>query len=543
MKKLDTISISGVVNCFCAILICITTNIRPQTFETLSEFQNKLNNNTINLDYREVIIHGLNMGGEFGHSVAKAGDVNGDGYDDILIGAPGYNSNKGIAYIYFGGAVLDTVIDVVLSYTYLIADDRFGVSVSSAGDINGDGYSDVIIGANGRGSGRGEVYIYYGGTAMDGIEDIRISGISQNDRFGESVSTAGDVNGDGYADVIVGAPRYNTYTGRVFIYYGSNQMNITPDVAFYGEGQANSFGKSVATVGDINNDGYADVVIGASGYSSGSGKAYLYYGNSNMDNIADIIFNAQTNGESLGRLVSKIGDVNGDGYYDIYVGAYNKSYLYFGGILVNNIPDVTFIGNNNFGNAASLVGDINEDGYTDIIIGAFEYNNSAGIVYLYNGGLTIDSLYDTTFVGQLSNEKYGYAISDIGDILKSGRSAFIIAAPGFNLNTGRVYLYYNDSPISVESENYSHNSFILSQNYPNPFNPSTIINYQIPVSGIVTINVYDVLGKEVAILVNEEKPSGSYEVEFDATHLVSGIYFYKLQAGDFIQTKKMILLK
>jgi len=83
----------------------------------------------------------------------------------------------------------------------------------------------------------------------------------------------------------------------------------------------------------------------------------------------------------------------------------------------------------------------------------------------------------------------------------------------------------------------------LSNNYPNPFNPSTTIKYEISELSFVTLKVYDVLGKEVANLVSEEKPAGFYEVEFDATALRSGIYFYRLQAGSFVETKKMVLLK
>ncbi len=93
--------------------------------------------------------------------------------------------------------------------------------------------------------------------------------------------------------------------------------------------------------------------------------------------------------------------------------------------------------------------------------------------------------------------------------------------------------------------------FILEQNYPNPFNPSTSINYSIPVSSFISLRIYNVLGKEIATLVNEEKPAGSYEVNFSAEDLTSGIYFYKLQAGDpesssgqgFVETKKMVLMK
>ena len=86
-------------------------------------------------------------------------------------------------------------------------------------------------------------------------------------------------------------------------------------------------------------------------------------------------------------------------------------------------------------------------------------------------------------------------------------------------------------------------NFKLFQNYPNPFNPSTKVKYEIPERSFVTIKVFDVLGNEVAALVNEEKTIGNYEVEFDATNLPTGIYFYKLQAGNFVEIKKMVLIK
>ena len=100
-----------------------------------------------------------------------------------------------------------------------------------------------------------------------------------------------------------------------------------------------------------------------------------------------------------------------------------------------------------------------------------------------------------------------------------------------------------DEVVSVKNEEPVLQSFTLEQNYPNPFNPSTTIRYSIPTSEFVTLKVYDVLGNEVATLVNEEKPAGSFEVNFSAVELSSGIYFYKLQVGSFIETKKMILLK
>jgi len=95
----------------------------------------------------------------------------------------------------------------------------------------------------------------------------------------------------------------------------------------------------------------------------------------------------------------------------------------------------------------------------------------------------------------------------------------------------------------INIENTFPNSFVLSQNYPNPFNPSTKISYSVPKTSFVAIKVYDVLGKEITTLVNGEKSVGDYEVEFNGRNLSSGVYFYKMQAGDFVETKKLILMK
>lgn len=111
-----------------------------------------------------------------------------------------------------------------------------------------------------------------------------------------------------------------------------------------------------------------------------------------------------------------------------------------------------------------------------------------------------------------------------------------------DIDTAATTYFTIREPNSVKLSN-STLDFELTQNYPNPFNPSTKIKYQIPELSFVTIKVYDVLGKEVTTLINEEKPAGSYEVEFDASRLPSGVYFYRLQAGSFIETKKMILLR
>ncbi|MDP2366422.1 MAG: T9SS type A sorting domain-containing protein [Ignavibacteria bacterium] len=128
-------------------------------------------------------------------------------------------------------------------------------------------------------------------------------------------------------------------------------------------------------------------------------------------------------------------------------------------------------------------------------------------------------------------------------------NGFVYAAgDGGGPNNNRDYIALKLSKTTgVEETNLTVNNFSLSQNYPNPFNPSTKISWQSPVSGHQSLKVYDVLGDEVATLLNEEKAAGTYEVTFNAAAatggLASGIYFYRLTAGNFIETKKMILLK
>ena len=143
--------------------------------------------------------------------------------------------------------------------------------------MNGDGYADVIVGGYGFFD---RVYIYSGGPIMDNIPDVMMATQATDDGFGKSVSTAGDVNGDGYADVIVGAYVYSGSIGRAYIFFGGSIMDNTADVIMTGESINNNFGTSVSTAGDMNGDGYADVIVGADGYSTGTGRAYIYLSSS-----------------------------------------------------------------------------------------------------------------------------------------------------------------------------------------------------------------------------------------------------------------------
>lgn len=215
------------------------------------------------LAMRELInFTGSSENDNLGHSVSGAGDVNGDGYDDVIVGVP--LANK--AYIYFGGATMNSTPDVVLMGEETLK-EKFGWSVSGAGDVNSDGYDDVVVGApyNSMFGYIGKICVYFGSSSMDATSDLILFGFARRGCFGYSVACAGDVNGDGYGDIIIGQPFNSSERddyGEVSILFGG--ADFLSGTALVGKSKNDNFGASVSGAGDINKDGYDDVVIGAS---------------------------------------------------------------------------------------------------------------------------------------------------------------------------------------------------------------------------------------------------------------------------------------
>ncbi len=435
-----------------------------------------------------------------GGSVSNAGDINGDGIDDLVIGAQFANTSEtqsGRCYVIFGdkgigaGGLMDlSALNGAKGFTINGVDafSSFGRSVSAAGDVNDDGFDDLIIGAyrgapNGLGSG--ESYVVFGAanvgaggsveaSALDGANGFRLAGVDPGDASGVTVSYAGDLNDDGVDDIVIGAVSADPNgdrSGEAYVVFGSLGIGATGALELSSLNGANGFvirgadeddrcGDAVSSAGDINNDGIDDLIIGALNAGpddNEAGASYIIFGASNVG-AGGVLELATLNGangfvikgidadDHSGHAASFAGDINADGVDDVIIGAYEadpngnisgESYVVFGATGIGAGGDLELAslnGANGFvlngissfdrsGYSASAAGDVNGDSIDDLIIGALRAapnGTNSGQSYVVFGASDIGASGEFE-LSALSGDN-GFVINGAAEGDRSGRS-------------------------------------------------------------------------------------------------------------------------
>ncbi|MCB0793773.1 MAG: FG-GAP repeat protein [Flavobacteriales bacterium] len=415
-------------------------------------------------------------GANFGRSLSHGGDVNGDGFDDILVGAH-YGEkvviNEGLAYVYHGSVTgPDTTLDWIHGSGQYGAE--FGWAVAGNGDLNGDGFDDVVIGAPFYDAGQtdeGAVFVFLGSPlGLGQVPSMRLEKHQANARFGSSVAIPGDVNGDGFDDVLVGAAYYDdgqVNEGAAFLYHGnSNGLDSVPSWTFQSD-QGNAYAY-VHRIDDVNADGFADVMITSPLYDSGEvdeGKAFLFLGSASGPALTpQWTFDPDDNYSYLNAAAS-VGDVNADGYTDVIIGAWGfgpgiGTSVGDGGVFVfaggpaglSSSPTWTKqengFGGSEYGFAAGPAGDVNGDGFADVIVGAHKWWNGQyqeGKCFVYPGsvnGVGSVPLWEQEMDQSYAN--YGRAATGDLDTNGDGIPEWLIGAYGYengHSNEGGAFLY------------------------------------------------------------------------------------------------------
>jgi len=424
------------------------------------------------------------------------------------------------------------------------------------GDLNNDGFKDVVVSKTVN--NYDTVFIYWGtSTGIDTLNPLKIPGETQYD--GLKPGCIGDVNNDGYIDLICTAPAYPNQLGygKVYFHLGPMISSIANDT-LVGSGILDRLGGG-SVLGDLNDDGFNDLILRGS-HNPPTGSSYSYvniYWGVGPDTL-NLVLGLQMRTDVAANPGLACFDANGDGVDDflwaIQDSQATRINVHFGRTTFDTIPDLQLQnpGVGTFGSVIINGDDMNGDGFNDVVVGCPRSSITSGSVLVYGGGPKFDRFVDAARSFG-SESGFGTSVSGLTDVNGDGLADVIIGAPHDPFFNDRGYwgIFKGDSAITVTTVSERATIpevFLLEQAYPNPFNPTTTIGYSLNFSGQVKLVVFDQLGQNIGTLVDGSQSPGRYETQFDGHKYASGVYYYRMTVqlntgGVFTDTKRMVLIK
>lgn len=498
-------------------------------------------------------------GGMFGWSLSAGYDVDGDGISDVAVGAPHEGSDEsGHAYIFSGstGALIHHLASLEPEFG-----GGFGASVALIGDVNGDGIADLAVGAAGEDVGpvnyqKGRVYVFSGATGAV-IYSLRSPSPEVGGRFGSPVSALGDVNGDGVNDFAAGS---NERNGRVYVIDGPTGA-IIYSVASPLPFPNGRFGLPLAPAHDMDGDDIPDLIVGDREADNGTiedaGQVYLLSGATGdlirtFDNP-----DPQPHG-AFGHSVLFLGDVDNDGTADIAVGS-DKNIMRRGAVhlmsgatggVIRTFTSPNSKSNGRFGQSIASTGDLDDDGTPDLVIGANHESapaSFAGRVYVMSGstGAVILTLISPN---TQQSGSFGVRVTAIGDGSGPPSSRVVVgaryegASPPPPTGHGRAYVF-DLAPTTSQEGALETSRSALSPPQPNPSAGRVYFDLAVERPQHIRAEAFDAFGRRVAVLFDGAAPTGTLPLTFSATTLPPGVYVVRVRGETFSAAQRVSVVR
>ena len=492
-------------------------------------------------------------GENFGWSLQSPGDLSGDGYSEVFVGAA-----SSVVRVFNGGEPADS-----LPFKTYMGRLSFQAWID---DINGDGHRDFGLYNVVYGEAKWMDFYFGGPGFYDKTEpDLKIYADYQEGFFG-TLQTE-DYDGDGQIELILRAstPPW-PIEARFYIYETYPELDSIADDTLTMIHDSIVIVYTGTCTGDINGDGFPDYVT--SRYGGTPSYILIFFGSAILDSVPDLQiwspFDESGMGSGhFGYKIVPLGDINQDGYDDFIVThSVSPACIFYGGNPFDTIPKILQYP----GEIANACGDINNDGWEDIAIGFTSFDYGSGKIFVYFGGSDMDTIADISIKDDdvflppwwENPWHFGQSVGSAGDFNGDGIDDLVVGAHTISQpdwNEGCIFILAGSDTLPTEADDEPTQSLptrynLLKQNYPNPFNSSTVIEYTLwgHAERRIEIAVYNILGQRVALLKDCTETGGSHSVTWDGmddlgNSVPSGIYFYVLKSSGQTQTRKMLFLK